>query len=102
MRSGGAKSMFMPKSNGKSRKGVPTVVRCRGCNTDLVKGSPQCVRVQIGTISGIEHGIEDFDESHQPWGYMHIRCFLLGIGDPRALDVMTAEARTKPAVPTAA
>ncbi len=94
----------MANTNGKSRKRGPTAVRCRGCNGDLVKGTPRCVRVQIGKISGIEHGIEDFDETHQSWGYMHIGCFLLSIGDPRALEVMAAEAKLlqKPPVDAAA
>lgn len=82
----------MSKSNGNARKS-PTTVRCRGCNADLVKGSPACVRVQVGRITGVEHGIEDFDETNDQWGYMHLRCFLLTVGDPSALDVMAAEAK---------
>lgn len=68
-------------------------MRCRGCNHDLVKGSPECVRVQVGRITGVEDGIEDFDETSDQWGYMHLRCFLLSVGDPRALEVMAAEAK---------
>lgn len=92
-RSCGAKSSIVPKSNGKSRKTSPTAVRCRGCNCDLVKGSPTCVRVQIGQVSGIAHDIVDFDETHEDWGYMHIGCFLMAIGDPRALEVIANEAK---------
>ena len=63
-----------------------TTIKCRSCNHDLVKGSPECVKISVGHIAGMESGYEDWDEKTDPWGYMHLKCFYLVVGDPRAVS----------------
>lgn len=71
-------------ANGNGHK-HPNTIRCRACGGDLVKDSPDAVRVEHGRIAGMEGGYEDWDESGEPWGYMHVKCFYLSVGDPRAV-----------------
>jgi hypothetical protein len=61
-------------------------VKCRSCNGDLVKGSQEAVRVQSGRVGVDTDGNVDFDEKDPPWGYMHLRCFYVSVGDPKAID----------------
>lgn len=65
-------------------------IKCRACTGDLVKGSPECVRVEVGRVAGVNDGYEDWVGKGDPWGYMHVRCFYLAVGDPRAISTMTA------------
>lgn len=53
-----------------------------------MKGAPECVRVETGRIRGMDEGYEDWDGKSEPWGYMHLRCFYLSVGDPRAVEAM--------------
>jgi len=71
--------------NGNGKHKQPTTIKCRGCGGDLVKGSPECARVEVGRIAGMDGGYEDWDVAGEPWGYMHLRCFYLSVGDPRAV-----------------
>jgi len=64
---------------------APNTIRCRACGGDLVKDSPEAVRVEHGRIAGMEEGYEDWDERGEPWGYMHTQCFYLSVGDPRSV-----------------
>lgn len=52
-----------------------------------MKGSPECARVEVGRIAGMDGGYEDWDGKSEPWGYMHLRCFYLSVGDPRAVTM---------------
>jgi hypothetical protein len=36
----------------------------------------------------MDEGYEDWDGKSEPWGYMHLRCFYLSVGDPRAVEAM--------------
>lgn len=74
-----------------------------------MKDSPQCVRVAVGKAS-VHHGVEEFKEQRKEpvWGHMHLGCFYMTVGDPRALEVMAdtaaasrAAASTGPAAPGA-
>jgi hypothetical protein len=68
---------------------VAKSIRCRGCNGNLLKGDGPVVCVTEGTLD-LQDEIEDFDESAEgPWGYMHKKCFLLAVGDPSAVTMMT-------------
>lgn len=49
----------------------------------MIKGAPTCVRVEIGSITGVAHGMEDWSPKDPFWGFMHLRCFYLAIGDAR-------------------
>lgn len=77
MRSVGRRLPSVPRSA--TKKKILTV-KCRGCGHDLAKGSPQVVCVQVGTVT-VDDGNVDFDQRNE-WGYMHLRCFQLAVGDP--------------------
>jgi len=73
-----------------SSKKPATAIKCRGCGKDLVNGSPESVRVEVGRIAGMDGGYEDWDAEADPWGYMHLKCFYLSVGDPRAVSMTEA------------
>jgi hypothetical protein len=64
---------------------------CKACGEDLV-GEEEAVRVSIGSVDFVdEDGVVDFDDQ-QEWGYIHLRCFLLAIGDPDGVRLMMQSA----------
>lgn len=78
--------------NASKRDEKPLTIRCRGCGGDLVKNSPESVRIAIGKIKSVAHGIETFSEKGDAWGHMHLRCFYMAVGDPQGIDMMTTAA----------
>lgn len=66
------------------------VVRCRGCGKNLIGVDASVISVQPGSVEGIEDGVVDFDANGDPWGYFHLQCFLMGIGDPEGIAMALA------------
>ena len=56
--------------------------RCRGCGKKISSEDFNIIRISGGRL----HSLESFEEDPDlMWGYMHESCFLLAIGDRRAI-----------------
>lgn len=71
--------------------------KCRGCGKKIHTDDSRIVRIALGQLHEIENGLEDFEENEdEVWGYMHERCFLLAVGDPKAIRMMVPITATVP------
>lgn len=64
--------------------------KCRACGEELV-GEKDVVQARVGEVAYVDdEGLVDFNDREE-WGYIHLRCFLLAIGDPEGVRMMLNE-----------
>lgn len=61
-------------------------IRCKGCGGILDEESGDVVRIDEGELA--EGRSKPKFVKDDDWGYMHVRCFKIAIGDPDAIDVL--------------
>jgi hypothetical protein len=65
--------------------------KCRGCGKELDKTAKNVVQVRLGEISKHRGKSPVFKpKDNSTWGYMHERCFLIAIGDPKGIELLAS------------